>query len=127
MYFNPQRRQTMSNVIKASQDLLEFIDIHDVADETAYDSGGQSYEIRSKHFSYLIDKAREELKKLTQLPYPVTNTFNKKNEGLVIDGAVFTMSSLSYSILEKESATLLGEGIDVDGIDFIDVRYQKKS
>lgn len=85
----------MSNVIKASQDLLDFIDIHNVADETVYDSGGQPYEIRSKHFSYLIDKTREELKKLTRLPYPVTQKVDES-------GVPATMSSLSSPVLEEE-------------------------
>jgi hypothetical protein len=69
-----KRRQTMSNIFKTFQELLDFIELHDVTDETNYDSGGQPYKTRTKHFGHLIDKAREELGKLAQLPYPSMET-----------------------------------------------------
>jgi hypothetical protein len=57
----------MNNIFKTFQDLLDFMELHDVTDETDYDSGGQPYGTRTKHFGYLIDKAKEKLKNLTQL------------------------------------------------------------
>jgi hypothetical protein len=103
----------MSNVIKSSQALLEFIDIHNVADETNYDSGGQPYGARSKHFGYLIDKAREELEKLAQLPYPLSAEIivrfgENKNRGLSLDEKGITyIARIRAEASEKLSKELL--------------------
>lgn len=67
---NKEKEKTMSNnIFKTFGELLDFIEIHKITDETFHADDGR-HEVRSKHFSYLIDKARENLRELTQLPCP---------------------------------------------------------
>jgi hypothetical protein len=72
--------------------------IFKVTDEEADDGEGVDT-WRSERFGHLIDKAREDLGKLAQLPYPpsaeIVERFGRKEPPLI-------MSSLSYPPLKKE-------------------------
>lgn len=98
----------MSNIFKTFQDLLDYIDDNYVTDEETDDDGSINM-WRSERFGYLIDKAREELGKLAQLPYPPSaETVAPLIEGVDENGRAFiAMSSVSYPTLDENGISYI--------------------
>jgi hypothetical protein len=102
------RRKEMSNIFKTFQELLDYMDDNYVTDEESDDD--ESVDTwRSERFGHLIDKARQELQKFTQLPYPTPNICakcGKFSENPICDMCIEEIACLLIKNIDKKEEPL---------------------